>query len=139
MKPLLAMALFAVTVAVAAAAESLPKLPIDIDGKRFLYQDYLIVTTGMGGVTMHVFVAHADDPKYVDVNLRDRVRFWPSLSTGTVEFPLVAQGVYLVREIGGKMIVDRIAGETPASTDRRVIDAYLVATVKSPPLKIEDN
>jgi hypothetical protein len=135
MKATIAVVLFAALFAGNGAAETLPKSLIEVDGHAYLYSDCVIVTTGLGGKTLHYIVVRADVPELSDVTLcYDTKRPGsPFLSTRTIEVPLTGAGVYLARKADDRLVVDWIAGDVPSSNDRKVIEAYVIEVVKKPP------
>lgn len=124
---------------VIARAEVLPKMPLEIDGKKYLFSDCLITTTGMGGKHLHHVIVHLDEEQYSDVVLRqNEKRPWPPrLSSGTVDLPLTSEGVYLVRKIEGLLRVDLIAGDPPTTEDKKTVEAYIQNSVIKPPMPTE--
>jgi hypothetical protein len=124
---------------VIARAEVLPKVPLEIGGKKYLYSDCLIITTGMSGKHLHHVVVHLDEEQYSDVVLRQNgKRPWPPrLSSGTVDLPLTSEGVYLVRKIEGLLRVDLIAGDPPMTEEKKAVEAYIQNSVMKPPMPPE--
>jgi hypothetical protein len=119
-----------------AAAETLPKMPLEIGGKKYLYADCLIVTTGMGGKHLHHIIVHLDEAQYADVVLSQSVkRPWPPrLSSTTFDVPLTSEGVYLIQKSGASLRVDLIAGDPPMTEEKKVVEAYIRESVARPPM-----
>ena len=133
------LALFAFTFSVAlATTETFPKMPVEIDGRRFFYADCLIVTTGMGGKHLHYVIVHSDEEQYADVVLsQSEKRPWPPrLSSATVDVPLTLHGVYLVQKSGTSLRVDFIAGDPPMTGDMMLVEAYIRESVAKQPLPL---
>jgi len=119
-----------------AYAEVLPKVPLEIGGKKYLYSDCLIVTTGMGGKHLHHVIVHLDEEQYSDVMLRQsEERPWPPrLLSAAVDLPLTSEGVYLVRKSEGRLRVDFIAGDPPSTEKKEAVEEYIQESVIKPPM-----
>ncbi len=125
--------------ALLARAEILPKMPLEIRGKNYLYSDCLIVTTGLGGKHLHHVIVHLDEEQYSDVILRQsEKRPWPPrLLSETIDLPLTTEGVYLVQKIAGVLRVDLIAGDPPMTAEKKAVEAYVRDSVMKPPMPPE--
>lgn len=127
------MLLFLAFMTRASASEAMPKTAIVVESKRYLYADAWVEMTG-GQRYRHVIVVYEDDRQFEHVQLffREKPPWPPVLSTPTMDVGLAAEGVYLIRKIGDRFIVDLIDSGSPQSDGKQKIEEYVATALKRP-------
>lgn len=132
-----AIALLSIFIAVLTAhtAEPLAKIPIEFDGKKLVYSDFVRISTG-GAPAEHFILVHDDIPEFrdarvtgADVPYRPYV---PYVIVGKTKFPLSQFGVYLLKKDGDSIVVEFLVADLPKKEDQKSVEEFIRIMLKKP-------
>ncbi len=119
-------------------AEALPKLPMEHGGKKFLYSDYVQLTTG--GASPHFILVHEDIPDFSEVALMSGTAEFgplvPYVCIGKLSFPLSHYGVYLISKTNDRIAVSFLFADYPRKNGREAVEDYVRYVLKKPGIEV---